>query len=118
LVFPQVLTPDLDRGTVITKCSFSLSGHIFDKFWNDLPKNQEGLEELIVGQKRLKRNPIHPLWQEIRKQGLKREFLLIEHTLNLFAEGKLRLEGQKVFNNARHEIQEGLDLSGEVEEKT
>lgn len=114
----HLLTPDLDKGPVVTKCSFPLRGPVFDKFWNVLPKDQEKLKELITEQKQLKENPTHPLWQEIRKRGLMREFPLIELTLNLFAEGKLKLEGQKVFDDAGQEIKGGLDLSQEVNWKT
>lgn len=110
----HLLTQDLDKGPVVTKCSFSLRGPIFDKLWNELPEDQEELQGLIAKQKLLKRNPTHPLWQEIRKKGLMREFSLIELTLNLFAEGKLKLERQKILDDVGREIKKGLDLSEEI----
>lgn len=113
-VMIHLLTPELDKGHMITTCNFFLADPPFDKLWDTLPKDPEELKKLITEQKRLKENPTHPLWQEIRRQGLTREFPLIELTLNAFAEGRIRIEGQKVFDYLGREIKEGLDLSGKI----
>lgn len=114
-VMIHLLTPELDKGPVITTCNFSLADPPFDKLWDTLPKNPDEIKKLIGDQKSLKENPTHPLWREIRRQGLMREFPLIELTLNLFAEGNLKLEGQRVLNFAGREIREGIDLSGQID---
>lgn len=116
-VMIHLLTPELDKGPMITTCNFLLTDPPFDKLWDTLPKNPDGIKELIEEQRSLKENPTHPLWQEIRKQGLMREFPLIELTLNRFSEGKLRLEGQGVLDFAGREIREGIDLSGQIDRR-
>ena len=106
------VVPELDQGPVITYCRFPLD----DLPWNTLPKGPNQLAELIKEQRRLKENPNHPLFTEIREEGSRREFHLIELTLAAFAEGKIRIDGKHVLDEFGQELEGGYDLTYEIEE--
>lgn len=115
-VMIHLVTPRLDQGPVITYCRFSLRGPTFDPLWDSLPKDPLELEKLISEQRERKQNPNHRLWQEIRRQGLIREFPLIEKTITAFAEGKIRIENGIVVDEMGREVRGGRDLTLEIEE--
>lgn len=112
----HLVTSGLDEGPPVAYCQFSLRGSLFDKWWDSLPKDADKLQQLIKEQKELKRNPTHPLWQEIRREGLKRELPLLQKTIELFAEGKIKIEGQGIFNELDQELKGGYDLTEKIEE--
>lgn len=102
----QRVTLDVDRGPVVTYCLYPIRGADIDPLWaaiagRDLSRLREAGENL-------------PLFREIRRRGMVREAPLLVETLRAFAEGRLRLVGHRVFHGDR-ELQEGLDLTAEVE---
>lgn len=80
-----------------------------------LPNDSRELEELIREQRQLKGNLTHPLWREIRSEGLKREFPLLEKMIEFLAKGKVRIEKQRVLNEFGQELENGFDLTETVE---
>lgn len=67
-VMMHLVTPELDKGPVVTYCTFSIRGKPFDRYW--------------------KKGENSRLFKEIRKHGLAREFPLIIATLKAFSQGK------------------------------
>lgn len=103
----HLVTPQLDEGPPVTYCTFSLRGRPFDRYWDEIKgrsiaevKSQEG-----------ERNP---LFREIRRHGLAREFPLIITTLKAFSEGRVRVETGRVVDNNGKEIN-GYNLTEEIE---
>ena len=83
--YVHLVTEELDKGPVITYCSFPIAGDEYSKFWVDIegaPINslkEEFGEEL-------------PVFSHIRNEGMKRERPLILETLKVFANGTLKPE--------------------------
>ena len=93
----HLVTPELDRGPVITYYSFPLQGGNFDYLWG----------EGAVGR--------GPLFWLIRQEGVRREIPLIVLTLKALAEGTIRIKDGKILDSTGKEL-EGLSLTEEVEE--
>jgi folate-dependent phosphoribosylglycinamide formyltransferase PurN len=108
-VMMHLVTPELDKGPPVSYCTFSLRGEPFDRYWDKIKgrsieevKNQEGEN--------------NPLFREIRKHGLAREFPLIIATLKAFSEGRVRIEKGRVVDSSGTGT-EGYNLSEEIDEK-
>jgi phosphoribosylglycinamide formyltransferase-1 len=93
----HLVTPDLDRGPVISYYAFSIQGGTFAPLWGG-GRDERG-----------------PLFWLIRQEGVRREIPLLILTLQALAEGRIRIEDKKVLNSTGNEI-EGLSLTWEVEE--
>jgi phosphoribosylglycinamide formyltransferase-1 len=93
----HLVTPELDRGPVISYYSFSIQGGAFAPFW-----------EGNLGER-------GPLFWLIRQEGVRREIPLIVLTLKAVAEGAIRITDGKVVDSTGKEL-EGLPLTQEVEE--
>ena len=82
--YMHLVTEDLDKGPVVTYCSFSIGGKEHNKMWDDVKdKDIEQLKSQFGEQL--------PIFMHIRNEGIKRERLLIIETIKAFAEGTLRL---------------------------
>ena len=90
----HLVTPELDRGPVISYCSFSIRGKPFDQYWQKNDKNT--------------------LFRLIRQYELAREFPLIVSTLQALSQGELNVRGNEVID-ARGNSIGGYDLSGEID---
>ncbi len=90
----HLVTRELDKGSPITCCSFSLRGEGFDSQWSDLEEKlkKKPLREIIKeeGESNL-------LFGKIRKEGVKRELPLVIETVRAFAEGRLLMKDRKIF---------------------
>jgi phosphoribosylglycinamide formyltransferase-1 len=93
----HLVTPELDRGPVITYYSFPIQGGAFAPFWKKGP--------VVRG----------PLFWLIRQEGVRREIPLIVLTLKAVAEGRVRIKDSKVLDSNGKELA-GLSLTKEVEE--
>ena len=85
----HLATEDLDRGPVLTYCSFDLMGNEFDPLWNQIEGRSLDMLKAVEGENL-------PLFQLIRQEGLKRERPLLLATLNAFADGNIHLDGQQL----------------------
>ena len=107
-VMMHLVTPDLDRGPVITYCTYPIQGPDFDSLWQEIgqrPINRIKTEE---GEE-------NPLFKAIRRAGFSREMPLIIYTLKAFSEGKIRISAdKKLLDSAGNTIQ-GYDLTDEIE---
>jgi phosphoribosylglycinamide formyltransferase-1 len=93
----HLVTPELDRGPVITYYSFPIQGGAFAPFWEKGP---------------VKRGPLFWL---IRQEGVRREIPLIVLTLKAIGEGRVQIKNGKILDSNGKELA-GLSVTQEVEE--
>ncbi len=105
----HLVTPQLDEGPAVTYCTFSIRGELFDGYWGEI----KGRSIAEVKEQEGERNP---LFREIRRYGLAREFPLIIATIKAFSEGMVRIETGRVVDNNGKEIN-GYNLTEEIERK-
>ncbi len=105
----HLVTPQLDEGPPVTYCTFSLRGKPFDRYWDEIKGRSIAEVKCQEGER-------NPLFREIRKHGLAREFPLIIATLKSFSEGKVRIEGRRVVDNSGKAI-DGYNLTAEMKRK-
>jgi folate-dependent phosphoribosylglycinamide formyltransferase PurN len=100
-------TLELDEGPIVTYCTYPLRGANIDLLWHAV--EQRGVDEL-----RATDGEASPLFQEIRRRGAARELPLVVETLRAFADGRLRLEGDRVLAGDT-KVVNGYDLTPEIE---
>jgi phosphoribosylglycinamide formyltransferase-1 len=105
----HMVTPQLDEGPEVTYCTFSIRGEPFDRYWKEI----KGRSVEKVKEQEGERNP---LFREIRRHGLAREFPLIIATIKAFSEGRVRIAGRNVVNSDGKPIN-GYNLNDEIDEK-
>mgnify|MGYP000109058932 CR=1 FL=1 len=105
------VTPDLDEGPPITYVTFSLRRGGLEGLWKDLETKVKGRrwEEVIREE-----GEQTPLFQAIRREGVRRELPLIVLTIQALSEGRVRVAQGKVLDSEGKEIG-GLCLNEEVE---
>jgi len=107
-VMMHLVTPELDRGPLVTYCTYPIRGEPFDKYWRELKKYPISQVKAEPGEK-------NTLFQLIRQHGLVREFPLIVATLKAFSQGKIRIEAGRVIDDQGKSIP-GYDLTQEIDE--
>ncbi len=105
----HLVTPELDKGPVVTYCTFPIRGKPFDKYWQEI-KGQ------AVAEMKRKQDEAHPLFRLIRKHGLAREFPLIIATLKAFSQGKIRITPEKQIVDAEGRLIKSYNLTEEINE--
>lgn len=105
------VTPDLDEGPPITYVTFSLRCGRLEGLWKDLEMKVKGRrwEEVIREE-----GDQTPLFQAIRREGVRRELPLIVLTIQALSEGRVTVAQGKVLDSKGKEIG-GLCLNEEVE---
>lgn len=107
-VMMHLVTPELDKGPLVTFCTFPIRGKPFDKCWEDIKGHS--LEQIKKQQ-----GENNSLFKLIRQQGLAREFPLIIATLKAFSECRVRIEKGRVVDATGKAIK-GYDLTLEIDE--
>jgi folate-dependent phosphoribosylglycinamide formyltransferase PurN len=92
----HLVTPELDRGPVVSYCLFSIKGEPFAKYWQRKDKNM--------------------LFRLIRQHELAREFPLITLTLQSLSWGEVSIKDRRVID-AQGKLISGYNLSGKVDEE-
>ena len=110
-VMIHLVTSKLDEGPTATYCTFPIKGPVFDKLWNNLNRRLKTKSLTQIMKEDGERNE---LFTEIRRHGFIREQPLLIKTIKAFAEGKIRLEGKKLFLG-NELIKDGLCLNKEIE---
>jgi folate-dependent phosphoribosylglycinamide formyltransferase PurN len=106
-VMMHLVTPELDRGPVITYCAYSLRGELFDKYWREIDSSS-------VAEIKKEQGENNSLFKLIRQHGLAREFPLIVSTLKAFSRGEIQIKAGTVFDRFEKPIS-GYDLTDEVD---
>jgi phosphoribosylglycinamide formyltransferase 1 len=104
----HLVTPDLDRGPVITYCRFAIEGPGFDEFWSETNRKS-------ISQIRTEQGENNDLFSAIRREGFKREIPLLIYTLKAFSESKIAIGEDKVLYDSRGKIITGYDLTAEID---
>ncbi len=105
-VMMHVVTPELDQGPPVTYCRFPIKGEPFDRYWEEIKGHD-------IAQVKAEQGETNPLFQEIRKHGLAREFPLIIATIKAFSEGRVKIESGRVLDSSGKPIKE-YDLTAEI----
>lgn len=111
-VMMHLVTAELDRGPVITYCDFPIRGGAFTDLWTAL---EHKLEAKTVTEIEKEENEKEPLFLEIRKHGLIREFPLIVHTIKQFADNNLRIADGKLITKGEA-LTGGYCLSDDIDD--
>ena len=96
-VMMHLVTPELDRGPVVTYCTYSLNSRALTPYWQSLKKTDE----------------CTPLFMAIRQEGLKREFPLVIATMKVLSNGKVNIVDKTVRDNSGKTLP-GFDLTAEI----
>ena len=107
-IMMHLVTPELDRGPVITYCRFPIIGKEFDGLWGEN-------SELSLSQIKAEQGENNPLFKAIRQAGFMRETPLIIHTLKAFSEGKIRITADKKLLDSNGLQIPGYDLTSEID---
>jgi folate-dependent phosphoribosylglycinamide formyltransferase PurN len=103
----HLTTETLDEGPIATYCTYPLRGATIDLLWR-------GIEHRSVDEIRATDGESNALFQEIRRRGASRELPLTVETLRAFADGRLRLEGDRIMTGDTRVVS-GYDLTPEIE---
>ncbi|MFH1662440.1 MAG: formyltransferase family protein [Chloroflexota bacterium] len=106
-VMMHLVTPELDKGPVVSYCTFTITGIMFDKYWQQLKGQDISEIKKLQGEN-------NTLFRLIRRHGLKREFPLILATMKAFSQGKIRITGGKI-TNSQGAIMGGYNLTAEID---
>jgi phosphoribosylglycinamide formyltransferase-1 len=106
-VMMHLVTPELDRGPVITYCTFPIRGEPFDRYWREIGNSS-------VAEIKREQDERNALFQLIRQHGLAREFPLIVSTLRAFSRGEIKIRAGTVLDRYGKPIS-GYDLTDEVD---
>jgi phosphoribosylglycinamide formyltransferase-1 len=107
----HLVTDQLDEGPPITYCTFPIRGEGFDPLWDTMRRalKEKNMAD-IIGEEGEK----NPLFMEIRRQEVRREFPVLVYTLKALGEGRIRVIEGKVVDDKGQEI-EPILLNDEVE---
>ena len=105
-VMMHLVTPELDKGPLVTYCTFPIRGKSFDRYWR-------GLEKLPENSSR-GHDEKNSLFKLIRQHGLAREFALIISTLKAFSQGNIKITAGKKVIDSEGRLINGYNLTDEI----
>ena len=108
-VIMHLVTPELDKGPVVTYCTFPIKGRAFDKYWVEI-------ERCPLGEVKREEGENNPLFKLIRLQGVARERPLLISTLKAFSQGKIRITADKKLIDTEGKPISGYNLTNEINE--
>ena len=109
-VLMNLVTPELDKGPVVTYCTFSIRGEPFDNCWRDI-------EGRSVKEIRETEGTDNHLFKLIREYGVTRELPLIVSTLKAFSQGKVKITADKKVVDSEGRPINGYNLTDEINEQ-
>ncbi len=102
----HLVTEQLDRGPVVTYCTFPIQFPELQKDF-EVQLQKRSFEEI--------KKEGHPLFDKIREKELKREFPLIHYTVQAFENEEIGIRNKRVYSNGK-EVQ-GYDISERIEKE-
>lgn len=104
-VMTHLVTPELDRGPVVSYANFPIRGPIFDPLWAEISgPSTESIKPAEI-----------TLFAHIRAHGVLRERPLVTATVKAFAEGRVRITTDKQLVDAAGQPLRGYDLTAEID---
>jgi phosphoribosylglycinamide formyltransferase-1 len=107
-VMMHLVIPELDRGPVVTYCTYPIRGEPFDPLWEEWAKLPPDSPE--------KHSEDNPLFKTIRQHGFIREIPLIITTIRAFSEGRVKISPDKEITDAAGRPISGYNLTADIEE--
>ncbi len=107
-VMLHLVTPELDKGPVVSYCIFSIAGEPFDSYWHTIAGRG-------INQMKREQGENNRLFRLIREYGLKREFPLILVTMRAFSQGRVGIGDGRVVDSSGRPMP-GYDLTSEIDE--
>ncbi len=106
----HLVTPELDKGPVVTYCTFSIRGGPFDRHWTEIKGKP-------VAQVKQEQGEENALFKLIRQHGVVRELPLVITTVQAFSQGRVQITPDKKVVDADGRLIRGYDLTAEIDEK-
>ena len=107
----HIVTPELDKGPVITYCLYKIRGEGFSALWDEIDESQRrmSLDEIksLEGEK-------NALFRMIRREGVKRELPLLFETIRWLSCGRIKIIDKRVFLGDK-ECNGGVILNEQIE---
>ena len=91
-VMMHLVIPELDKGPVVSYCTFPIVGAPFDSHWQAI----EGQE---VAEIKGRQGENNPLFKVIREHGFKREIPLILASIKAFSRGNVNIKDGRVIDS-------------------
>ncbi|MFC1915733.1 phosphoribosylglycinamide formyltransferase [Chloroflexota bacterium] len=106
----HLVTPELDKGPVVTYCTFPIRGEPFDKHWEEIKGHP-------VQQIKREQGEDNALFKLIRQYGVVRELPLVVATIKAFSQGKVKITADKQVVDAEGKPIRGYNLTDEIDKK-
>ena len=106
-VMTHLATPELDRGPLVSYCTFSIKGEPFDRYWDKLACRDIADIKQTEGEQ-------NPLFRLVRRYGAAREQPLIVSTVKAFAEGRVKIDNGRLVDACGQPLP-GYDLTKEID---
>ena len=106
----HLVTPELDKGPMVTYCTFSIRGGPFDQHWTEIKGKS-------VAQVKQEQGEENALFKLIRQHGVVRELPLVITTVQAFSQGQVIITSDKQVIDAQGSLIRGYDLTTEIDEK-
>jgi len=104
----HLATPELDKGPVVTYCTFPIKGEPFDNYWKEIKRTP-------LDQVKKEQGEANSLFKLIRQHGAARELPLTIATIKAFSEGKVRITAGKKVVDAGDKPINGYNLTEEID---
>ncbi len=109
-IMMHLVTPELDKGPVVTYCTFPIRGEPFDRYRHEV----KGYSSEQIKKEQGEDNP---LFKVIRQHGYARELPLIIATIMAFSQGKVKITPGKQIIDAVGKQINGYNLTAEIDKK-
>ena len=106
----HLATPELDKGPVVTYCTFPIRGEPFAKYRGEI-RGQS------LAQIKQKQGEDNALFKLIRQYGVARELPLIIATIQAFSQGKVKITADKRVIDTEGKLISGYNLTDEIDRK-
>jgi len=106
----HLVTPELDKGPVVTYCTFPIRGEPFDKY-------REEIKGQPLVQIKREQGGDNALFKLIRQHGVARELPLVIATIQAFSQGKVKVTADKRVVDTEGKPIHGYNLTDEIDKK-
>ncbi len=106
-VMMHLVTPELDKGPVVSFCRYPIRGPAFDDVWSQAGDKTASDIKAAEGEN-------NALFKQIRRHGAARELPLIANTVKTFSRGLVAIKNGVIVNCSGKPIK-GYNLSAEID---
>ncbi len=106
-VMMHLVTPELDKGPVVSYCRYPIQGPGFDELWSQAGDKTASDIKAAEGEN-------NALFKQIRRHGAARELPLIANTVKTFSRGLVAIKNGVIVNCSGKPIK-GYNLSAEID---